>query len=109
MGQIVFWARQRHFGIARHLDFPWLITAIDDRQAAHFHVVLGRDGDLELRFEAAVTTAIGDLVEVKRRFELFRLLAHRLKRRRPDSTRPGIAQIDVVRRSCRRSGHPAGG
>ena len=44
-------------GVAGDLDLARPIAAVGDRQAAHFDVVLGRHGDLQLRLEIAVATS----------------------------------------------------
>ena len=65
--EVVLGTRQHDLGVAGDLDLARPVAAVGDRQPPHLDVVLGRDGDLELRLEVAVAPAERDLVEIEGR------------------------------------------
>jgi hypothetical protein len=84
VGEIVLGRRQHDFGVARDLDLPRAIAAVHDRQPPYFHVVFGRNRDLQLGVEIAVAGSNRHLVQVEDRIVAVRFVADRLKGRRPD-------------------------
>ena len=70
MREIIFWPGEGDLGATGDLDLPRVVAAVGNGQAPHFDVVLGRDGDLELRLEVAIATAVGRFVELEDGFEI---------------------------------------
>ena len=103
MGEIVLGTREHNLGVARDLDLPRPVAAIGDRQPANLHVVFRGHDDLELRFEVAVASPEGRFLEFEDGLVLVGLAADRLVGRRPDLTRPRIAEVDEVRARVRRA------
>ena len=85
--------RQRDLRIARHVDRPPGARAVGDAHAPQLDVVFRRDDDLHVRLEVAVAAA-----ELRARFRedrlvLFRRLARRLVRRRPEDAARRVADV----------------
>ena len=98
---------QHDLRVAGDLDFPHAVAAIHDRQPPHFHVVFGRDGDLEVRRDAVVHTAERRALRRQRHDVVARLGERGLRRRRPDGPGPNVAQVDELAAPVARHVPPA--
>ena len=96
MREVVARQRQRDLDVAGDVDLAHAIAVIDELQQPHFDVVLGRDGDFELRGDLLGRRIEHRDVRLEGREVAIRLAPGRQIGRRPDRAAAHVAQVDVL-------------
>ncbi len=96
VGEVVGVRREHDLGVARDLELPRALAVVRHLQPAHLDVVLGRDGDVELRSDLVVGPLEGRLLHGEGDQVVRGFPGGRVVRRGPDPTAADVAQVEEL-------------